>query len=68
MLVLERQPDVVEVDDDPGREPRQHLEHDRVDVASDLDRVGGVDEEQVAGGERFDSSRGRSWTDAPEAR
>ena len=51
------QEDVMEVDDDARGEQRQHVEHDPVDVAADLDRVRGVHEEHVAVAERRGTRR-----------
>jgi len=55
--VLVREEDVVEVHDDPRGEPRQNVQDDPVDLASELHGVGCVEEQDVA---CLDSSSGSS--------
>jgi hypothetical protein len=47
--ILEREPDVVDMDDHSRSYLRQHLEDQPVDVAAHFGNVGAVDHEEVAG-------------------
>jgi len=48
-LVIIGKIDIMKMDDHPGAKPGQDFQNQVIDVGSRLDRVGGIDEEEIVG-------------------